>query len=110
MPSLVHRDLHLGNVLFEADAVTAVIDFEMVREWDAAYDFIKINESFGSNFPESKNPFLTGYREHIPATADFESRVHLYEGLYCLLSAAEFLAGNDRHRHWSNHLRRWLGR
>jgi aminoglycoside phosphotransferase (APT) family kinase protein len=107
-PRLVHRDLHLGNVLMQGDSVTAVIDFEMVREWDAAYDFVKINTNILTPFPDSTDPFLAGYREQALPDGDFESRVHLYQGLYGLLSAAEFLAGNDGHRHWFNHLRRWL--
>ncbi len=110
VPRLVHRDLHPGNLLVEADRVTAVLDFEMVREWDAAYDFVKINNSIVSVHPDSKDPLLAGYREHAPWDDDFESRAHLYQGLYCLLAAADFLDGNDGHRHWPNQLRRWLHR
>jgi Ser/Thr protein kinase RdoA (MazF antagonist) len=108
VPRLVHRDLHPGNVLVEGDAVTAVIDFEMVREWDAAYDFVKIDNSIFIPFPEARVPFLAGYHEQVPPERDFASRVRLYQGLYCLLTAADFLAGNDGHRDWLIRLRRWL--
>lgn len=108
VPRLVHRDLHLGNVLVEDGRVTALLDFEMVREWDPAYDFVKINSSIFKPHPGVRAPFLAGYRERAPTPDDFERRIDLYEGLYCLLAAVDYLDGNEQHRHWHQHLQRWL--
>ncbi|MFC7621271.1 phosphotransferase [Microlunatus sp. GCM10028923] len=106
-PRLVHRDLHPGNFLVEGKA-TVLLDFEMVREWDAAYDFIKINSSLLDGAPEEAAAFHAGYAEHVATDDAFAARVRLYQGLYGLLSAAGFHSGNGRHRHWASRLRRWL--
>lgn len=107
-PRLVHRDLHPGNFLVQPDGSTVLLDFEMVREWDAAYDFIKINSSLLAGGAEEADAFHAGYAEHAAADDDFTARVELYQGLYGLLSAAEFHGGNEGHRNWANQLRRWL--
>ncbi|GAB3764238.1 phosphotransferase family protein [Microlunatus parietis] len=105
---LVHRDLHPGNFLVAEGRTTVLLDFEMVREWDAAYDFIKINSSLLGGPAEEVAAFHAGYREQVAPDDGFAARVRLYEGLYGLLSAAEFRSGNPRHRNWANSLRRWL--
>ena len=58
--------------------------------------------------PGGADAFRAGYAEHATTDVGFAARVRLYEGLYGLLSAAEFRGGNSRHRNWANALRRWL--
>lgn len=108
-PRLVHRDLHLGNVLVDGDNVTALLDFEMVREWDPAYDFVKIRNSVFAAGPGADDAFLAGYRESATTSDGFEARTQLYVGLHLLLTVVEYLDGNLRYRDSLQDLQQWLG-
>ena len=107
-PRLVHRDLHLGNVLVDGPQVSAVLDFEMVREWDPAYDFVKIRNSVFAAGPGAKDTFLTGYREMAGTFNRFEERADLYVGLHLLLTVVEYLDGNEGYRDSLPRLKMWL--
>ena len=107
-PRLVHRDLHLANVLIDDDRITAVLDFEMVREWDAAYDFVKIRNSVFPIAPWAEEAFMTGYRETAKTSDRFEERMDLYVGLHLLLTVVEYLDGNERYRDSLPGLKEWL--
>ncbi len=59
-PSLVHRDLHLGNVLFSDASTPFIIDFEMVREWDPVFDLVKALSVLSSSTTVTE-AFLSAY-------------------------------------------------
>lgn len=107
-PRLVHRDLHLGNVLVDDNRVNSVLDFEMVREWDPAYDFVKIRNSVFAAGHWAEDAFLAGYRELAETSDRFEARADLYAALHLLLTVVEYLDGNQGYRDSLHRLKQWM--
>lgn len=94
-PSLVHRDLHLGNVMVSEGILTSILDFEMVREWDAAWELPKCKDVVFQKYEGSEDLFMEGYfasRSDLPA--DLSTRVWCYAGLRYLTCMVDHLEGN----------------
>lgn len=93
-PRLVHRDLHLGNVLLAGGRFAGVVDFDLVCEWDHVWDFaVRLDGAF--EYWKCREPFMAGYREYRPERpADFDVRRWLYTGIDRVRTASEYLAGN----------------
>lgn len=93
-PRLVHRDLHLGNVLLADGQFAGVVDFDLVREWDPVWDFaVRLDGAF--EYWKCREPFMAGYRQFQPEqSADFDVRRRLYAGIDRVRTASEYLAGN----------------
>lgn len=97
-PRLVHRDLHLGNTLLVDGRFAALIDFELVKEWDFAYDFNRIQGMFEfyGQFGECRRPLLDHYQAvagELPAS--FPLRHWLYQGIAAVLGVEALIDGND---------------
>lgn len=107
-PRLVHRDLHPENILVSSDGAIQILDFEMVREWDAVYDFVKIDSSLTCGNRRDEACFMEGYLMHVRGDTSLSARLFLYQGLYCLLAAADYLDGNEGHQDWQENLEAWL--
>lgn len=109
-PRLVHRDLGVNNTLLNpAGTFEAVIDFEMVREWDFPYDFSSRLHPMFDQVAGSSDPFMAGYRAiagDLPES--FALRSWLYTGIYHILGIDEFLDGNTAHSHRPRTLLEWL--
>jgi aminoglycoside phosphotransferase (APT) family kinase protein len=60
-PGLVHGDCHLGNILFDGEAITAVIDWEEAALGDPRVDVMLIRGWLRRNSPELEEPFLCAY-------------------------------------------------
>jgi aminoglycoside phosphotransferase (APT) family kinase protein len=58
--SLVHGDFHFGNLLFENEEITGVVDFEWSFAGDPLYDLI-FWRGANETYPESEASFLMGY-------------------------------------------------
>jgi aminoglycoside phosphotransferase (APT) family kinase protein len=108
-PRLVHRDLHLGNLMVHNGRAIGLLDFEMVREWDPRWDFPKLTESVFTRHQDSASQFALGYGEHVlDHPADIEMRDWLYAGFRHLTCAADYLDGNTAYAQASQHLATWL--
>lgn len=89
-PSLLHRDLYLDNLVLDGDRIVLLTDFEHARFGDPAEDFGKLDELVFGWYPETREPFLAGYRTVRPWDGAFERRVHAHIGLYNLTMCAYF--------------------
>jgi aminoglycoside phosphotransferase (APT) family kinase protein len=108
-PRLVHRDLHLGNLMVHNGRANGLLDFEMVREWDPRWDFPKIGEKVFTPFPDSTAQFARGYGEHVPDQQEESGmRDWLYTGFRHLACAADYLDGNAAYAQAPQHLATWL--
>lgn len=109
-PRLVHRDLGVSNTLLNpTGGFEAVIDFEMVREWDFPYDFSSRLHAMFDHITGSRDPFMAGYRTIAGEQPDsFPLRNWLYTGIYQILGIDELLDGNTAHSHRPQTLLRWL--
>nr|WP_238341763.1 aminoglycoside phosphotransferase family protein [Actinopolymorpha rutila] len=109
-PRLVHRDLHVDNTLLgPGGGFGAIIDFEMVREWDFPYDFSCRLDGVLDFFAGSKEPFMGAYREvagELPES--FALRNWLYTGIYQILAIEEFIGGNEGYARIPQALLAWL--
>ena len=109
VPRLVHCDLHLDNTMVSRRAFAAVIDFELVREWDPVWDFATRLDGVFGYFHGSDAPFMAAYRSvtgDLPAS--FGLRRWLYCGIYAVLCNVEWLEGNQAHADSPERLRSWL--
>jgi Ser/Thr protein kinase RdoA (MazF antagonist) len=108
-PHLVHRDLHLDNTLILGERFAAVIDFELVREWDFPWDFSNRLESVFDFYRGSRAPFLDGYHDtfgELPAS--FPLRCWVYRGIYLVMEVNEYRRGNEAFEHSATRLVDWL--
>lgn len=107
-PRIVHRDLHLGNILIDDHRFAALLDFEMVREWDFVFDFIKLDTMFAEH-PETRAPFIAAYEEvAVPLPTSFPVRQWAYTGLWLLQVVADHIEGNDAYADKATDLRTWV--
>lgn len=76
-PCYVHYDFRPGNVLVQHGRINGLIDFESTRGGSADLDFIKIKNEVWDVSPETRVPFLAGYRS-IRDLPDIERTLPLY--------------------------------
>ncbi len=107
LPTLVHGDLHAGNLLLKQQDgswhVVAVLDWALALAADAAWEFAALAFRRSDDDPIG-DAFLYGYRERHPIQPDLRSRIHLYRLMLHLEGAviAQSQATQDRgaqHRH-----------
>ena len=75
----VHNDFHFGNLLYEENKLTGVIDFEWCLAGDPEYD---LRDPF--TFPESRQPFMAGYESKSKQSPEFYDKLYLYQLLMYL--------------------------
>lgn len=110
-PRLVHRDLHLGNLMVDHGRAVGLLDFEMVREWDPRWDFPKLAELVFTPYPGSSDQFALGYAEQTADNrGDSHTRDWLYTGFRHLTCAADYIDGNTAYAQAPRHLATWLAR
>lgn len=80
-PSLVHRDLHLGNLLHVGDRITGLLDFEWGLSGDPEWDVL-IGETTADICAGSWPPRLAAYRALRPADDDAQARREAYALLH----------------------------
>jgi aminoglycoside phosphotransferase (APT) family kinase protein len=80
-PSLTHWDLWLANALVDAGAFVGLIDWESAAFSDPLVDFVRLEVWVFEPYPESQEPFFTGYYEQKHIEVDTEARLDLYRGL-----------------------------
>lgn len=76
-PCWVHFDYRPGNVLMQGSSITGLIDFESARGGSADLDFVKIQHEVWDPWPDTREPFLEGYRSIRPLP-DIERTLPLY--------------------------------
>jgi len=91
--SLVHGDLHFGNILQVEGRVTGVVDFEWSSAGDPDMDLVTTGV-VGEICPGSLAPLLAAYRVLRPANSDIERRLDVYRTLHnvlmCVVSTKYF--------------------
>jgi aminoglycoside phosphotransferase (APT) family kinase protein len=80
-PALTHWDLWLANTLVDAGSFVGLIDLESAAFSDPLVDFVRLEVWVFDPYPESQEPFLTGYYEAKPVDLDTEARLEVYRGL-----------------------------
>lgn len=74
---LVHMDYHFGNLLYDQNKITGVVDFEWSIAGDPLYDLMSWRGA-NKNFPDSEESFFQGYgKTHF--TSDEISLISLYQ-------------------------------
>lgn len=76
-PCYVHFDYRPANVLVQRGRITGLIDFESARGGSADLDFVKIKGEVWDVSPETRAPFLAGYRTIRPLP-EFERSLPFY--------------------------------
>jgi Ser/Thr protein kinase RdoA (MazF antagonist) len=76
-PRYTHFDYRPANVMVEQEHITGLIDFESSRGGSADRDFIKIKIEVWDVNPETKAPFLAGYRS-VRELPDIERTLPFY--------------------------------
>lgn len=90
LPSFVHGDLHLGNIIVNNGEYKALIDFESSRFADSVHDFVKLDNWVFSKYKNSYENFILGYRSISHFEVDFEERLLLYKAIEILYSINYF--------------------
>lgn len=103
---IVHGDLRPGNVLYDGDRITGLLDWEMAHDGDPAEDLAWIHRPMWS--PEKNLPlddFLDVYDEHATVPAD-RAAVD-YWRVFCEVKFAtiSLRAARAFHEGWSTNLR-----
>lgn len=99
-PALVHRDYHFGNLLFEQDRITGVLDFEWCEYGDARRDLMKWSD-IEHLYPGSEG-FRQGYGAHAWRGLDEEPVGVLYDllgGMEMSVVARCFFGADDAARY-----------
>lgn len=89
-PVLTHRDFYLDNVLVSGGSVRTVLDFEHARFSDQYSEFGKISELLFDWYPETRGPFLDGYRRWHEIDDGAWARIHAHCGLYNVVMCGYF--------------------
>lgn len=92
-PSLVHRDVHLGNIKVQQDALgnfnlSGILDFEHAFAGHSEYELAMLYLEVFNRYPIMKNPLLQGYSETNTLSDGFDLRVNK---VYKLAKMTEFL-------------------
>lgn len=83
--SLIHRDLHLPNLVRCRDGSLALIDFEQAQFGDPAADFVYLLQRLD---PRWHAAFFSGYRLHRPWNDTDDDRVALWQLIFGLSGVA----------------------
>jgi aminoglycoside phosphotransferase (APT) family kinase protein len=110
-PALTHRDLYLANVLVDEGRFAALIDFELAKGWDPAFDFIKLGNWMFERYPDSSEPFMAGYRERAAPMAMATERLSVSLALEHFIALPTWAQIDSRELREvaSDQLRSWLG-
>lgn len=109
VPRLVHRDLHFGNMLGRDGHFEALLDFEMVREWDFVFDFRRIESAILPSHTDCREAFFASYQDAAgPLPESFELRKWTYDGIGLVLQLEDLIDGNDAYANTPAALAEWL--
>jgi len=95
--TLVHSDFHFGNLLFEKEHISGIIDFEWSLAGDPEWD---LKDPF--TFEGSWEPFMEGYKSKVTLSTFFNEKMNLYNLLMNL--ELTFVA----HQHWGKESMEWF--
>ncbi|MDT0442952.1 phosphotransferase family protein [Streptomyces johnsoniae] len=84
VPTLIHGDLWLPNLLVRDGRITCVLDFEHATYAERFRDFGKLDEHIFDAFPAGREVFLDAYAAACPLPDDWERRVDLAHVLHAL--------------------------
>ncbi len=84
IPSMVHQDLALHNILMENRAFKCMIDFEYAKSADRYYELITLRMWVFDKYPDSEKIFFNGYELDGGYTQIDEKRVSLCMGMELL--------------------------
>lgn len=90
VPSFLHGDLHLGNIIVNNGKFAGLIDFEGSRYGDKFHDFVKLENWVFDRYKGSRKMFMSGYKNVVDLEVDFEDRLFLYKGIEILYSINYF--------------------
>jgi len=92
-PVVCHRDLHLGNLIVDADGtLVGIIDWDAAEPWDRAGDWFKLEYEVLHAHPDRADALLRAYLDGGPVPPHWPERrriVHLIEALNTLPNADE---------------------
>jgi aminoglycoside phosphotransferase (APT) family kinase protein len=96
-PSLVHRDLHLENVLAGPDGeCCGLIDFDCAEAWDPAADLVKPRWQVFPDLPGAEAAFLSGYGAAAGPLENLAERLRVVDILELTNNAANALLQRNR--------------
>lgn len=81
--SLLHGDYYPGNLLFEENEITGLLDFEWSLFGSRDYDF-RVMEVFLFPTYGQRDAFYEGYKEILPLPEGYQTRIELYKAIYRL--------------------------
>ncbi|HEX6343551.1 aminoglycoside phosphotransferase family protein [Umezawaea sp.] len=111
VPSLVHGDLWLPNILVRDGRITCVLDFEHAGYADRFRDFGKLDEHLFDAFPAGRGVFLDAYAAACPLPDDWDRRVDLAHVLHALSMHVYFLRWTPRWApQYAEQVEAWLTR
>lgn len=90
-PTFCHHDFYLDNVLLDENGhPSRLLDFEHARFSDQFAEFGKISELLFGWYPETEEPFRSGYQELHELDDAAHHRIDVHCGLYNVLMCAYF--------------------
>jgi len=80
-PCLIHYDYRPENIMIKNGELSGILDFEACRSSHNELDFVQVEETIFTPYPELEKPFLNGYQKHssISPSPEFEKRQKLYQ-------------------------------
>jgi len=80
IPSMVHRDITLNNIMIHQNQFAGVIDFEHACFFDPLWDFAKLHLTTFKKEPYSRDMVFEGYNSviNIKKECFYEERIYLY--------------------------------
>jgi fructosamine-3-kinase len=107
----LHGDYYPGNLLYQGDTITGLLDFEWSLWGDREYDFRVMEVFLFPHYP-CADAFYAGYESVLPLPAGWKERVPLYKALYhleLLWMAYTLFDGHDELvREQAGSLQKWL--
>jgi len=98
---IIHLDYRPGNLMWDGEEVTAVLDWDNARAGDQLYDYVTSEISFIENAPHDRREdvreaFRDGY-EHENTMIDEDDRYDIYRYFSILSKAKGLLYVNEEH-------------
>lgn len=110
-PVLCHNDLYLDNVVLRDGRPILLLDFEHANYSDQYTEFGKIGELLFGWWPETEEPFLSGYQERHPLDEMAVARIHAHAGLYNVQMCIYFARYEPTLVPvYLNHIKHWIER
>lgn len=109
--TLIHRDIHLGNIMTRDGSDAVLIDLDHSAYGDQLFDLAKLHVAHSHDFPEFVKGIVTRYRERSGISRpQFYTRLRLSVVLECVWGYTYHVrnSSGSTQRVWLNCLERWV--